>query len=584
MTTTKTKKIVILLLIIFILQLIISSNYKSISGDETFHTSLGYFYVKGKYNTEVIEHLSFDKIYGIVPLLYKVPLPEDATMKIDFFELAGKNIDKIIFFNRLIAISIAALLGYFIFKWGKELYGEKAGLFALLLYVFSPNILGNSNIIMTDITITCFLFIATYYLWKLYKEPSTKNLILAGITFGISQITKLTAINIIPIFFIIIAFIILFNKKNSFKKILTSSSKWSLSLLTIFFIGFLVIWASYDFQFDVTMPHLLNEVHGDQEIINQGIESIPNNQLKNIVTFTLNKIPIPTYTYFTSFYHGLSHARQGHPYQFFMGMHTQQGEKQGWWNYYFTAFLIKTPIPTIIFFIAAIVYSLSLIRKRESNKNELFLLTPIIFFFIAFSFFSSFNVGIVHILPIYPFIFVYSSKLVNLKSKKATITIILLILWYIIVSLLIFPHHLAYFNEFVGVDNGYKYLVDSNLDLGQDLKGLKEYMTENNIDKIKLAYFGTDKPKHYNINHENLLISEGKANCNPSDGLIAISVTHLQNVYFDNKTCFNWLKQFEPIDKIGYSIHIYNITYCEEKDESTVHGIAVKKEDKICMI
>ena len=91
-------------------------------------------------------------------------------------------------------------------------------------------------------------------------------------------------------------------------------------------------------------------------------------------------------------------------------------------------------------------------------------------------------------LPTFPFIFVFVSKIVNLKFKNLNlryyfkIFIILLIIWYVLSSILIYPHYLAYFNEFVGgPNNGYKYMVDSNLDWGQDLKGLKQYMAKNDI-------------------------------------------------------------------------------------------------------
>src|SRR5206468_11204129 len=73
---------------------------------------------------------------------------------------------------------------------------------------------------------------------------------------------------------------------------------------------------------------------------------------------------------------------------------------------------------------------------------------------------------------------------------------------------LVYPHYLAYFNELAGGPrNGYKRLVDSNLDWGQDLKGLKRWADEKRLDAthpLYLSYFGTADPRYYQIPHINL--------------------------------------------------------------------------------
>jgi len=170
---------------------------------------------------------------------------------------------------------------------------------------------------------------------------------------------------------------------------------------------------------------------------------------------------------------------------------------------------------------------------------------------------------------------VFVSKVVNLNFKKLIlkhsfkIFMVLLIIWYVLSSILIFPYYLTYFNEFIGgPNNGYKYMVDSNLDWGQDLKGLKVYMTKNNIENIKLSYFGAGSVEYYNISYTYLLshsdfLKPPKGyieTCGYTEGLLAVSATNLQGLYLENRSCYDWLKEYEPIDKIGYSIFIYNIS------------------------
>jgi hypothetical protein len=129
------------------------------------------------------------------------------------------------------------------------------------------------------------------------------------------------------------------------------------------------------------------------------------------------------------------------------------------------------------------------------------------------------------------------------------------------------PHYLAYFNEFAGGSaNGYRYLVDSNLDWGQDLKGLKAFMDRRGIDRIYLSYFGSDSPDRYGIAYDWLPSYELKnpdpqaASVNIRRGsYVAISVTNLQGVYMQPQTLYRWLDRLTPVARIGHSIFVYYV-------------------------
>src|SRR5262249_20418862 len=143
------------------------------------------------------------------------------------------------------------------------------------------------------------------------------------------------------------------------------------------------------------------------------------------------------------------------------------------------------------------------------RAESAFLLLPIVFFLVYFSFFSKIRLGIRYLLPITPLLIVWVSRIAapGLKKRPAlqTLGLVIFSLWYVIGTLQVAPHYLAYFNELAGgPGNGYKCLVDSNLDWGQDLRGLKEYMDAHGIDKIKLSYFGTGEPDYYGIHYEYL--------------------------------------------------------------------------------
>ena len=137
--------------------------------------------------------------------------------------------------------------------------------------------------------------------------------------------------------------------------------------------------------------------------------------------------------------------------------------------------------------------------------------------------------------------------------------------WYLGASFYIHPHYLAYFNELAGgPDNGWKYLVDSNLDWGQDLKGLKKFMQERGISRINLSYFGSDSPDRYGIAY-NWLPSFYLRDPDPGHhepvlkGRVAISATNLQGPYFGTGDPFARFRALQPVAKIGYSIFIYKL-------------------------
>jgi hypothetical protein len=160
-------------------------------------------------------------------------------------------------------------------------------------------------------------------------------------------------------------------------------------------------------------------------------------------------------------------------------------------------------------------------------------------------------------LPIYPLLFIWLSQTINSRSRWIVLrtrpTLLLLGLWYAAGSLWIAPHYLAYFNELCGGPrNGYRLLNESNFDWGQELRGLSSYLHQHGIKRIQLGYFGTADPAHYGIAYGPLPRDREKAL--RAGGLVAVSATLLNNDYY------SWLRQMEPVDRIGYTIFIYDLS------------------------
>jgi hypothetical protein len=138
----------------------------------------------------------------------------------------------------------------------------------------------------------------------------------------------------------------------------------------------------------------------------------------------------------------------------------------------------------------------------------------------------------------------------------------------------IWTHYLTFFNEIAGgPDNGYKILVDSNLDWGQELIGLREYMAQEKISSVKLSYHGTADPTAYGVVYEplpsypyNQWTSDTVPDTllNPPSGVYAISANNLQGLRFKNHDLFATFRRRKPDAIVGHSIFIYRINRTAE--------------------
>lgn len=207
--------------------------------------------------------------------------------------------------------------------------------------------------------------------------------------------------------------------------------------------------------------------------------------------------------------------------------------------------------------------------KGPKWMDTVFLLLPVISFLGIFSLLKTVNIGLRYILPVFPFLMVWAGGLAALniykKAYKRILNLFITIglLFYGASGLSIHPHYLAYFNEIIGgPENGYKYLVDSNLDWGQDLKGVRNYMVKNGIKEIKLSYFGTVDPILYGINYRafpgSIVLDKKRLSGEIAKGeIVGISATNLYPVHANLEKVAEHFRNKKPLAVIGHSIFLY---------------------------
>ncbi|MDD2696781.1 MAG: glycosyltransferase family 39 protein [Candidatus Pacebacteria bacterium] len=571
MSNRRTNIIAACLLIFVFLTALLSIKDDSLTMDELAHLPAGYSYLTQKDMRLNPEHPPLLKDLAALPLLFikNVKFPseipawqQDVNGQWDFGRYflyqTGNPADQMIFWGRFPMILILILLGFYVFKWTKELFGNCASLLALFFFSFSPTLLAHGRLVTTDVGAAAGVFIATYYFIRALKNPSKKNIILAGLVFGIAQLLKFSVILLVP-FFGLLGLIWWLTKSGSFLQTIKIG-------FLVFLIGFALIWPVYQYHVWNYPPE--KQLQDAQVYLKDTIEP-----LKTVILWAADKPIIRAYAqYFT----GLSMIFQrvaGGNTTYFLG----EVSNLGWKEYFPIVYLIKEPLAFHFLTLIAFLYALFLIKKSsikdwlKSHFSEFAMITFVMLYWVV-SIKGNLNIGIRHLLPVFPLTIVLVSSMTakllkepHLKIKYALLMV--LILWQAISVISVYPHFLAYFNEAVGgPDQGYKYVVDSNLDWGQDLKRLKNWTEENNVEKIYLDYFGGGSPEYYLGTKYAPWWGQISPEEFPKGNYLAVSASFLQggrgiraSNYEGPDGYYLWLNNYTPVTKIGYSIFVYKI-------------------------
>jgi hypothetical protein len=163
---------------------------------------------------------------------------------------------------------------------------------------------------------------------------------------------------------------------------------------------------------------------------------------------------------------------------------------EGWPSYFPVAFLVKTPVVTLVLLGLG---SWALLRRRIAVEPAgRFLLLGMSVFsvtWLAISVSGGLNIGLRHLLPVYPLLFLVAGAAAAFAAApRGRLFVGGLAALLAVETLSAFPHHLGFFNRLSGgAAEGRAWLADSNLDWGQDLLRLRDYCRERGIDGVHLA-------------------------------------------------------------------------------------------------
>lgn len=597
----KYKTIIVLVLGFMLAVSVLNAWWDGAIFDEKAHIPAGYSYLTKHDMRLNPEHPPLIKDAAALPLVF-MNLKFDTTKDFwtkeingqwtagdDLLWQEGNDADWVIFWSRLPIVLLSILLGLFIFKWAKELSGVTAGLFALAIYAFDPNILGHNHYVTTDLGIAAFMTFSFYYWFKFIKDPTWKNVALAGIFLGLVQLAKFSSIMLFPVFGL--ALIVypltqigrtLSERGLAFK--LKNLLKYAGKGAVAFAISIVVVWIVYFANtFDMPKDNLaqtINYYFAPDDISRNAV-------LTNHVLTALNDNAVtrPLSEYILGVAMVFKRVSGGNG-AYFMG----QVSGKAFPAYFPTVFALKEPLSnlflmllaTLMAILAALIsmknyLSLSIKDKISSStdyvKNNIVSLSMLAFviLYAYISITGNLNIGFRHLFPILPFVYILVSKVIfdhinKVETKQSKIiwgsSMILLVVFLFSEALVSYPNYMSYFNQLTGgPKNGYHYVTDSNADWGQDAKRLKVFLDKHpEISPIRVNYFGASNIKYY-LGDKYIEWWDSKRPVEP--GWYAISTNYLQGSIYDkektDEQSYRWIKDIRPIYQVGTSILVYQI-------------------------
>jgi 4-amino-4-deoxy-L-arabinose transferase-like glycosyltransferase len=536
-----------LILLILVASLLAASTWRIYghTWDEPEHLAAGLELLdRGKYEYDT-EHPPIARVLiALGPFLtgshsFGTPPPDGTQEGIDIL-YDGGHYDRTLMLARLGTLPFLAVLLLAMWLWARRIAASDGeALLAVLLLATVPPIIGHAALAALDIPGTATTLLALYLLQKWVGSGSRRDAILFGLATGVAVGTKLSAVP-----FIGLGVLVLLLAREFFPPVPTASG-WQRRVA-----GFALIVLA------VMVPIVL--AYGRRSVDLTELPPrfdwvlaylFPGGSAAHSQAYSLlGHVRLPEA--FWDFAEGVvalkAHNDSGH-LSFLLG-HVKPG---GWWYFYLVALAVKTPLPLL----ATGPIGLGLLACDGWRERNPWRVAPAVLFvtLLAFaSLFSRINIGIRHVLILYPFLALGGAYALGLAWRSWSLVgksvVALLVAWQVSTLATAYPDYFPYFNE--TVSHPEHVLVDSDLDWGQDLRRLERRLVQLKAPSVSLAYQGTaDLAKEMLPPYVRLPPRQ------PATGWVAITALTREH----EPAGYTWLDAYRPVERVGKTIDLYFI-------------------------
>lgn len=481
---------------------------------------------------------------------YGTPPPSGVTEGEDILYRDGKY-NLYLTLARAGALPFLALLLFVTWLWARRmLAGEGAALLAVILVLSVPPVLGHAGLATLDVAAAATILLALYALDRWLDTPSWRSAVLFGLASGLAVGTKFSAVPYIGMSLLALAAThwVLSTRAPPAARAATLATR-AAELVAVAVAALVPLFIAYGirapnearvaFRFNWAISYLLQQGGAEHALgVLLGHLWLPR-ELKDVLN---------------GFVAVEAHNDTGH-LSYLLG----QVRTTGWWYFYLVALAVKTPIPLLL----AGPFGVAWLAREGWRSGNNWQITPAVLILAILVFasgFSHINIGIRHVLILYPLLALGAAWVVTrawrglrrMQDRRlaaaGTVALAAALSWQLSTLWSAWPDYLAYFNE--TVSHPERVLVDSDLDWGQDLRRLERRAAELKIPRLSLAYRGTA-----DLTREPLppyVILPPK---HPTSGWVAISwLARTRNL-----SDYAWLNGYQPVEHIGKSIELYYI-------------------------
>ncbi|MEV6945098.1 phospholipid carrier-dependent glycosyltransferase [Streptomyces sp. NPDC051172] len=432
---------------------------------------------------------------------------------------SGNDPWRLMFWARLPMIVLTLLFGFVVFAFARELAGAAAGLAALALYVFSPDVIAHGSLATLDVPAAGCVLTSAWLLWRARRRPRL-YVPLAGVALGAGLATKMSVLPAVPVLLALAAWSVWrAGLENRRKRAALGAGVAAVAAVAVVWVSYLVV----DPRLRWTPERPVPAVHG----------------LKGLL---VRLLPLPA-----SYRDGMriQFGLEDYPWQGFLFGHLYTGSR---WYYLPAALLVKTPLGMLVLWVAGAAVLLAVRRLRPAAP---YVLVPA-GVLLAAAMTGSRDFGTRYAIFVPMFLAVAAGCVLAVRWRWAPLVTAALVLFVAVSSLLTYPYYLPYSNEaFGGPAKTRLRLHDSNVDWGQDLGRLADRLHERyRGERIWLVYKGSGVPSYYGIDASD----PRQVPPRQVHGLLVVSDSAVAKA---RGRLAALIRSSRPVDDVGHSITVY---------------------------
>jgi hypothetical protein len=447
-------------------------------------------------------------------------------------------------------------LGLLIYCIARELFGFAGGVTALCFFVVNPAMLAGAGVITCDLAVSFFFLLSSWLLWRVMHHVTLALLVCTALSLAGLLLSKGSGVLIAPVAAILVVMRLIDGRPldvqlASWRR--TCASRVSIAAagvavaLTLGVATFAMLWLAYGLRYSAYLGQPPEQFFRGSW--SQIIQMLGPGAGK-VVGFATEHRLLPEAFLFSI---AAAKAFSANRPAFLDGLWSVGG----WYHYFPMAMLYKTPVSLLLALLIVPLAGVVRVTQSSSAQRErairlwraLYNTAPLwalVLVYGGFAVQSLYNIGHRHLLPMHGPLFVLAGALVLLPMARAIVGSRIAGVFVLVAAMelaLVFPDVIAYFNlPSGGASNGYRRLVDSSLDWGQDLPGLAHWLEQNtppgpDRPPVYLSYFGSVPFDAYGIDAKLLPSYMWSARFGlpkPLEpGIYCISATMLQQIYAD---------------------------------------------------